>query len=93
MSTTLGIRVYATHSLQATVWVAFRRTRDRIPAFPIGVGIVVGDDRVAACADLSAATQLCQQRELAERLVVGVPVDVLDAELRGLVEVGCDLVG
>ncbi len=41
----------------------------------------------------SAPTQLCQQRKLAERVLVGVPVDMLDAERRGLVEVGCDLFG
>jgi hypothetical protein len=41
----------------------------------------------------SAATQLFQQRELAERVVVGDPVDVLDAERRGLVEVCCNLFG
>src|SRR5215216_247565 len=35
----------------------------------------------------SAATQLFQQRELAER-VVGDPVDVLDAKLRGMIKVG-----
>ena len=68
------------HGESVTVQLRFREFISR----RIGAGIR---------RDQSAATQLCQQRKLAERVLVGVPVDMLDAERRGLVEVGCDLFG
>jgi hypothetical protein len=39
----------------------------------------------------SSPAQLRQQGKLRERVFVGVPVDVLDAQLRGLVQVGGNL--